>query len=515
MVGFVRVRRILIRAWQAPFGVTSGDDLQARSLAMSNPTRPAVPALERLARYRPIVPDWKGFMETLAQPLPLCLWTNTLRTDEEDLTRRLHREEIDVRPIPWLPGAFKGKPSTRAGELLPFVAGLCHIQEEVSLLPAALLAPGPGERILDLCAAPGNKTAQLAVAMDNTGTIVANDRDPVRMRAIRGILDRLGIINTTVVTADASNLPDDMGRFDRILADVPCTCEGTTRKQSRALVRSGKEASQNLHPRQRAILRKAVQLCRDDGLIAYATCTYAPEENEMVVDAVLREHAGALEVVPIRLPSLVSSPGLTAWKEHTFDPSLEGAIRIWPHQNDSGGFFTALLRKRRERGMKQAILPVGPGEIGVSDEEQTRWIRLLQNRFGIPAHALATMRLHRPNRRYVAAVASDHRTIRRPKPASIGMPLIRIGMPHPKLSTAGARLLGGSATRNIARTDVAQVNAYRMRKDFVLRADQQAGLSDDGYVLIEHEGVVLGLGLYLEHSKRIRSLLPSSLVQGP
>lgn len=296
-------------------------------------------------RYRPLVDDWEAFTETLRRPLPSCVWTNTLRTTVDRLRAWMRICDLPLHPLPWYPQAFKLPPAISTGNQLPYVAGLYHVQEEVSLLPVALLDPQPGERILDACAAPGNKTAQIAVRMQNRGTLVANDRSPYRMGPLRSTLDRLGVLNVTTTTYDAANYPPESGLFDRILADVPCSCEGTSRKHPSIVEET--EAPGTLSGMQTAILRKAVQLCRPGGRIVYATCTYAPEENETVVDTILRE-AGTetLRVLPARLDGFDHAPGLVEWQGRTFHPSLRKTMRVWPHLNDSGGFFVAVLEKR-------------------------------------------------------------------------------------------------------------------------------------------------------------------------
>lgn len=192
------------------------------------------------------------------------------------------------------------------------MTGRLHVQEEVSLLPVPLLDPQPGERVLDLCAAPGNKTAQIATRMHNRGTVVANDLRYGRVDSMRSTLDRLGIANVSATTYDAANYSPEGGSFDRVLADVPCSCESTSRKQPGVIAQ--RSAMRDPTGAQRAILRQAVRRCRPGGRIVYATCTYAPEGNEAIVDAVLRDVGpDALRLRPARIDGVTGSPGLTAW----------------------------------------------------------------------------------------------------------------------------------------------------------------------------------------------------------
>ncbi len=300
--------------------------------------------LYHLLRYRDIIPDWDAFVAALERPQAPVVWTNTLRTTPGELARRLADGGIEAEPLGWNPEAFRLAVETRPGRSLLFLTGQYHVQEEVSLVPVVLLDPRPGERMLDLCAAPGNKTLQAAVRMANSGSVLANDLNEQRIGVIRRNIDRLGVSCVAISTTDAGNLPRDCGLFDRVLADVPCSCEGTSRRNPEVLTRvsaAGYKAGAQL-----AILRKALAKCRVGGRVVYSTCTYAPEENEVVVDRILREaEPGTVRMLPARLPGLRVEPGLDAWEGETFSPELRQAARIYPHLNNSGGFFVAVLER--------------------------------------------------------------------------------------------------------------------------------------------------------------------------
>ncbi|MBA2663536.1 MAG: RsmB/NOP family class I SAM-dependent RNA methyltransferase [Bradymonadaceae bacterium] len=301
-------------------------------------------SFETLERYRPFIDDWDGFVAALSRPLPICVWTNTLKSTPEQLAQWMAEGGYPIDPVSWYARAFKLPSNASPGNRIEYVAGLYHVQEEASLLPVVLLDPQPHERIFDMCAAPGNKTAQIAVHMQNTGTVLANDRDFRRVRAIGHALERLGLHNTTTTTFDAANFPRESGPFDRILADVPCSCEGTSRKNPEVLDPTrGIGLASGL---QKAILKKAVQLCRPGGRIVYSTCTYAPEENEMVVNDALGEAGhNMLRMIPAQIPGFKSAPGLLEWQGQSFDPQMKQAMRVYPHHNDTGGFFVAVLEK--------------------------------------------------------------------------------------------------------------------------------------------------------------------------
>lgn len=295
-------------------------------------------------RYRGLIDDWEAFCRAAERPLPTCVWTNTVRSTPTQVQQWLERDGVACQRVPWFDSAFTLPPDINPGRKLAYLAGLIHVQEEVSLLPIAALGPKPGDVVLDLCAAPGNKTVQTAVALENRGTVIANDRSGIRLNVLRAATHRLGLTNVSTTVGDAATFPTSSGYFDSVIADVPCSCEGTSRKHPNVMGRSSQQQSLGQAVQQRAILTRAVDLCRPGGRVVYSTCTYAPEENELVVDAVLRSRP-ELRVVPVEIPRLLFSAGITEWSGRQLHSSLRHALRVWPHQNDTGGFFVALIAR--------------------------------------------------------------------------------------------------------------------------------------------------------------------------
>lgn len=457
-------------------------------------------------RYRDLIDDWQAFLDASATPLPTCIWTNTLRTMPERLRHWLAEDGLEVQPLSWRPGAFRMLGDDRPGNRLPYLAGLYQVQEEVSMLPVHLLAPEPGHAVADLCAAPGNKTAEAAVAMQNRGTLVANDRTQFRLNVLRAHLDRLGIVNCTTTVQDAAAYPCQQGAFDRVLADVPCSCEGTSRKHPHVVQKSSRAQSCAVQNIQIAILKRAVEICRPGGRIVYSTCTYAPEENELVVDAVLRHFGGdRLRVVPAELPGFRYSQGLTHWEGQALDPSLADTMRVWPHQNDTGGFYVAVL-ERLDLDRERAILPLTRPAAPRKDE----WLALLSDRFGIDDAALAPYRILKPGKKYVTLAAADHEPPDGLRTHTMGMPLIRTKLRFPKPTTATAMLLGGSATRNVVSLDRARADVFLSREDLTLSADEARTCTGLGYVFVRHQELFLGVGLFVPEHNTLRSLYPTA-----
>jgi len=298
--------------------------------------------MDVVARYESLVPDFDAFLEALHRPLPTTVRVNRIRTTPERVLRAFGEAGIRATQRDWNPWVLEIG-TDKPGNTWPYLHGWIHGQEEISTLPPLVLDPDPGEVIWAAAAAPGGKATQLAALMDDTGLVIANDDNLGRISALRANGDRLGVTTMAVTNQDARNYSFDplgIDEVDRALVDAPCTCEGTVRKSPDALDGAGPEASANLAGVQRDILERAVRATRPGGTVVYSTCTFAPEENEGVVDAV-RARTGA-RVVDFDV-ALVSEPGIEEWAGATYDSSLRKSRRFYPHQNDTGGFYVAKL----------------------------------------------------------------------------------------------------------------------------------------------------------------------------
>ncbi|MFH5798726.1 RsmB/NOP family class I SAM-dependent RNA methyltransferase [Haladaptatus sp. CMAA 1911] len=301
--------------------------------------------MDALERYEPILDDFETFLAACERPLPSVVRVNRIKATREQVTRAFDEESVEWTPREWNENVLEieGKP----GNTWPSFHGWTHGQEEVSSIPAFVLDPEPGERVLDACAAPGSKTTQLAALMDDKGLVAANDSNLGRLSALRFNTERLGVTCAAVTNQDARNFslkPFGLSAFDAALVDVPCSCEGTIRKNPTALDDWGLDHIEGVAGVQKGILRRAVQATRDGGTVVYSTCTFAPEENEAVLDYVLSCEDCRLTEYDI---SLQSEPGLTEWKGDEFDGSVRKAKRFYPHHNDTGGFFCAKLEVGR------------------------------------------------------------------------------------------------------------------------------------------------------------------------
>jgi hypothetical protein len=319
-------------------------------------------------------------------------------------------------------------------------------------------------------------------------------------------------VNVSLTFEDGVNYPRSAGIFDAVLVDAPCTCEGTSR-------RNPERCSDNSPPytkkavKQKLLLRQAIRRCARGGRIVYSTCTYAPDENEAVVDAVMREWPGAVRLVPARVPGLRCAPGLTRWRDATFHPDMVHTMRIWPHQNDTAGFFVALMEKTADDSPHSARTPcvdqaTGPtsdwrGHRRRSDDPV---LREVQRRFGLSADGFTRLFIWRKNRREIGIVTADHRPPVIAKPA-MGMNFIRVGNRYPKLTTAASMYLGPQVTRNRIDLSPCQLHAYLARQDFTSTPEQRERVSG-GYIMVGYQGFTLGLGCLHAAAGRVESLYP-------
>lgn len=461
--------------------------------------------------YADIIPDIESAEAVLNQPLPTTIWHNPLKTTAESFIRLMAEQGYQLEPMVWHGGAYRycgDKPLTKSWA---YAAGLFQVQEEVSMLAGHLLAAQPGERVLDCCSAPGNKSAQIAVQMNNQGSLIANDINYGRMRAFGQIIKRLGLVNVSTTINDASSLPNVGEFFDRVLADVPCSCEGTFRKNANTPnAYTQDNAALAMAKRQKDILMKAIKLCKPGGRLVYSTCTFSPYENEAVVSEVLEQMGDALDVIPMCIPGLVIHPGLKQWRDKVFDPRLRHAMRLWPHCNNTGGFFIVVLEKKRTTNRRPAVV-AKPAEDALQDYHHE-----VIERFGLPKSIVDHWRFARLSRKGLYCINRDNQLPERLALDATGLFCLKTCIKFPKLSTAAAMLIGGQAVRHVVCLDADQRDVYLAKLDIELRPDQVEDHFSTGYVIIRYGDLCLGLGLYFspndQHEHVLRSLYRATLV---
>ena len=271
--------------------------------------------------------EYPAFLESLERPRAVALRYNPLKGEAPWLPFVGER-------VPWEPMGYYYDPDARPG-LHPFhEAGVYYLQEASAMAPVALLDPQSGEKVCDLCAAPGGKSTQIAGRMAGQGLLLCNEINPKRAKILSRNIERMGVCNALVTNEHPQKLADTLpGFFDRVLIDAPCSGEGMFRKEEAAVTDWSPETVLMCANRQKEILDSGAQLVRPGGRLVYSTCTFAPSENEHAIAEFLLRHTEFS-------PEAVSAP----W----FTPAGQGQFRLWPHKLLGEGHFVAVLQKQGE-----------------------------------------------------------------------------------------------------------------------------------------------------------------------
>lgn len=302
-------------------------------------------------RYRKLMgSEYELFLRFMAtRPIP-SIRLNPMKADPHRLRKRLESRGWRLEQIPWYDfGFWVLRGPERLGATPEHQLGLYYVQEAASMVPPVALDPQPRERVLDLAAAPGSKTTQMAEMMGWRGVILANDSNLGRANALSANIQRMGCPNVVVTVRDGRILPKVLSsrRFDRVLVDAPCSAVGEARRSWGALKRWSLRAVRRISRLQKSLALAGYRLLKKGGLMVYSTCTLDPEENEFVVLSLLREGA---ELVRPEILNLKARPGLTRWEDRELDPALSRALRIYPQDNDTQAFFVALIKKPLDAG---------------------------------------------------------------------------------------------------------------------------------------------------------------------
>ena len=298
--------------------------------------------------------EFTSFLQCYALPAVTGLRVNTLKINPKEFTRI---SPFALRDIPWCTAGFQLRaepaPAGSSPGKHPFhAAGLYYLQDPTAMAAAEILAPKPGEKVLDISAAPGGKATHLAGLMKNEGLLVTNEIHPLRVWTLAENLERCGVSHAVVLQETPQRLSSHFGAFfDRVLVDAPCSGEGMFRKSSEARQAWSTELVHSCSARQLALLRSAGEMVRPGGFLLYSTCTFAPEENEGVLSAFLKHSdpiGSQFEIIQTQaFPGF--SPGQSDWINDLWEgrrPPLERAVRLWPQHQVGEGHFIALLQRQ-------------------------------------------------------------------------------------------------------------------------------------------------------------------------
>ena len=313
--------------------------------------------------------EFLAFVSSYGRKRLFSLRLNPLKTDSRKALDILQGGRELLSPVPWEPDGFYYPEDFRPGRLPWHEAGMYYIQEASAMAPAMLCGVRPGERVLDLCAAPGGKSTKLAASLRGEGILVANEIHPARAKVLSANVERMGVRNALVTNETPQRLASRFPLFfDRVVVDAPCSGEGMFRKDEEALKQWSLENVYLCAERQAQILEEAASMLRPGGVMVYSTCTFSPEENEGVIYHFLMKHP-EFSVINVPDRSGINAKewgfacGRPEWipdsekkKDNSAEEStgersanallqIQGTLRLWPHLLEGEGHFAAVLRK--------------------------------------------------------------------------------------------------------------------------------------------------------------------------
>lgn len=300
--------------------------------------------MARIAHYRPLIDDWDAFQEAIRQPPLTTVRRNPLKA-RPDFDEKLRKAFTRVEQADWNPNIYRLPGVEKPGKSLLHWRGEYYVQEESATIPVTVLDPEPGERVLDMAAAPGGKTTQIAACMNKQGVVVANDANSRRMQSLYANIYRTGAASVITSNYGGQNLPED-DTYDRILIDAPCSGEGNEVRRIGEEGRTDSVSSENqresLSNLQKMMLEKAAKILKLGGTLVYSTCTFAPIENEHVISYAVEELGFTVEPIDLSTPH---QSGVREFKDETYNEAVTDTVRIFPHHLQSGGMYVAKLSK--------------------------------------------------------------------------------------------------------------------------------------------------------------------------
>lgn len=318
-----------------------------------------LPQLFQERMNRMLKDEYPAFLDSYEKERYQALRVNTLKADREDAFIKF---PFHLKEILWENNGFYYEKEDYPGKHPYHEAGVYYIQEPSAMAPAAYLGAKPGEKVLDLCAAPGGKSTQIAAAMEGEGLLVSNEIHPARAKILSENIERMGIMNALVTNENPQTLAKFFIEFfDRIMVDAPCSGEGMFRKNENACEEWSLENVALCAKRQLEILECAADMLRPGGRMVYSTCTFSPEENEGTISRFLHRHP-EFHVVPVKryegmtagrpewIPegtdgTAVSGEGRNNSASEQIQNEIRDTIRLFPHRIRGEGHFVAVLEK--------------------------------------------------------------------------------------------------------------------------------------------------------------------------
>ncbi len=290
--------------------------------------------------------ELEELLKTLDSPLKKSIRINILKDKPENIVGCLKEQGFILEQMPWYKyGYFISKnENIRIGNTLEHFLGKIYVQETSSMLPVIALNPQKEEYILDMCAAPGSKTSEIAMHLDNTGLIVANEPLIQRIKSLQENLDRSGCLNCIITRNDGRKFKNFPEIFDKVLLDAPCSSEGTFQKEIKSRYAWSQNKVSQLSILQKQLFDSAYTALKPNGTLIYSTCTLSPEENEEIINYALEKYD--LKVENLKFEGLNTSNGITNYNNIEYNSEVKKSVRIWPQKAKIEGFFVCKMTKK-------------------------------------------------------------------------------------------------------------------------------------------------------------------------
>lgn len=478
---------------------------------------------QQMARFEPLLDsgEWRRLLSELHMPLYQAVRSNPLKVDPQEAVQKLVKQyEWTIEQVPFCPVGWWVSSSVQPiSHPIEHRLGEYYIQDAASMMPVELFDFEDIERplILDMAASPGGKTTHLVGRTGDRGMVVANDSSRDRITALRLVMQSWGAINIA-----ATHYPGEKfgawfpETFDRVLLDAPCSMQGLRATESHGIRAISQNEILSLARRQTRLLSSALQAVQVGGQVVYATCTLSPEEDEAVLDAVLKWFKGAVEIVDLSHRFSGIGTALTSYGEQVFDPAVQHAARLWPHRFGTAGFFTALLTKTASIETREDAPPARPfertGLHWLKRHGEDAFLGMLQERFGIDFEPVLTeqsLTLWRRKERIFAIPEAylDHFET---------LPYQFLGMLVGEETPSGfapsfewVARFGREAKAGVVEISMGQVDAWLRGEDIPGKFGADA---DRGKTLVveDESGRLLGRGRVL--ADRLKNLMPARLV---
>ncbi len=303
-----------------------------------------------ISKLKKIFPPsvFNNLIKTFSLKRPHTFRVNTIKINRLELLSQLKRDNIKTQNVDWYRDAFVliNPELNKFAETELYMSGEVYVQNLSSMLPPLVLNPGSSDYVLDLTAAPGSKTTQMAAMMNNKGNILAFEKNPVRFEKLAANLRYQGVTNTELKNEDALGIwRGYSSQFDKVLLDAPCSAEGRfNTSRAKSYLYWNQIRVKHMAKKQKGLIRSAFEVLKPGGLLLYSTCTFSPEENESVVNYLTRKYPSNCKIEPISLKIRNTLPGLSSWNGVVFNKDIKNCIRVIPSEVMEG-FFIALIRK--------------------------------------------------------------------------------------------------------------------------------------------------------------------------